>query len=258
MQLTPFLKEHPPLTLPDKLHNPPTRFATSFAYYGLVMDLQGFGVSIYLIQVIFGAVDLPAKFVCFFVINSLGRRPAQMASLLLAGICILVNAVIPKGEHGPSFSASSIDTTQLLRRKRDQFLQALTPKLLLSPSFLSRADNCPYLPCCAGEGLSGCLLQLHLPVHRGAVPHNDPVSGSLVGEEYGERYSLAHIKVRPLSTVQYPTLISARHVGAIHYIFHGLTNPGVAAHPLLTLQEDLKRSRHWSKVGNQRGASQRQ
>ncbi|KAM5224689.1 solute carrier family 22 member 6 [Hipposideros larvatus] len=71
-------------------------FATSFAYYGLVMDLQGFGVSIYLIQVIFGAVDLPAKFVCLLVINSLGRRPAQMASLLLAGICILVNGVVPQ------------------------------------------------------------------------------------------------------------------------------------------------------------------
>ncbi|KAM5247491.1 solute carrier family 22 member 6 [Ctenodactylus gundi] len=71
-------------------------FATSFAYYGLVMDLQGFGVSIYLIQVIFGAVDLPAKLVCFLVINSVGRRPAQMASLLLAGICILVNGVIPQ------------------------------------------------------------------------------------------------------------------------------------------------------------------
>ncbi|KAM4846784.1 solute carrier family 22 member 6 isoform 1-T3 [Thomomys bottae] len=71
-------------------------FATSFAYYGLVMDLQGFGVSIYLIQVIFGAVDLPAKLVCFLVINSLGRRPAQMISLLLAGICILVNGVIPQ------------------------------------------------------------------------------------------------------------------------------------------------------------------
>lgn len=73
-------------------------FATSFAYYGLVMDLQGFGVSIYLIQVIFGAVDLPAKLVCFLVINSLGRRPAQAASLLLAGICILVNAVIPQDQ----------------------------------------------------------------------------------------------------------------------------------------------------------------
>ncbi|CAO2584564.1 Organic anion transporter 3 [Lemmus lemmus] len=73
-------------------------FATSFAYYGLVMDLQGFGVSIYLIQVIFGAVDLPAKFVCFLIINSLGRRPAQLASLLLAGICILVNGIIPKDQ----------------------------------------------------------------------------------------------------------------------------------------------------------------
>ncbi|XP_004383878.1 solute carrier family 22 member 6 isoform X2 [Trichechus manatus latirostris] len=73
-------------------------FATSFAYYGLVMDLQGFGVSIYLIQVIFGAVDLPAKLVCFLVINNLGRRPAQMASLLLAGICILVNGVVPQDQ----------------------------------------------------------------------------------------------------------------------------------------------------------------
>ncbi|XP_016874051.1 solute carrier family 22 member 6 isoform X1 [Homo sapiens] len=73
-------------------------FATSFAYYGLVMDLQGFGVSIYLIQVIFGAVDLPAKLVGFLVINSLGRRPAQMAALLLAGICILLNGVIPQDQ----------------------------------------------------------------------------------------------------------------------------------------------------------------
>lgn len=63
------------------------------------MDLQGFGVSIYLIQVIFGAVDLPAKLVCFLIINTLGRRPAQLASLLLAGICILVNGVIPRGKH---------------------------------------------------------------------------------------------------------------------------------------------------------------
>ncbi|XP_032138951.1 solute carrier family 22 member 6 [Sapajus apella] len=73
-------------------------FATSFAYYGLVMDLQGFGVSIYLIQVIFGAVDLPAKLVGFLVINSLGRRPAQMAALLLAGICILLNGVVPQDQ----------------------------------------------------------------------------------------------------------------------------------------------------------------
>ena len=57
------------------------------------MDLQGFGVSIYLIQVIFGAVDLPAKLVSFLVINNVGRRPAQMASLLLAGICGIAGVI---------------------------------------------------------------------------------------------------------------------------------------------------------------------
>ncbi|XP_051821284.1 solute carrier family 22 member 6-like [Antechinus flavipes] len=71
-------------------------FATSFAYYGLVMDLQYFGSNIYLTQVIFGAVDLPAKLIGFLVINYIGRRPAQMASLLLAGISILVNILVPK------------------------------------------------------------------------------------------------------------------------------------------------------------------
>ncbi|XP_072494988.1 solute carrier family 22 member 6-like [Notamacropus eugenii] len=71
-------------------------FATSFAYYGLVMDLQYFGTNIYLTQVIFGAVDLPAKLIGFLVINYFGRRPAQMASLTLAGISILVNTLVPK------------------------------------------------------------------------------------------------------------------------------------------------------------------
>ncbi|XP_044537367.1 solute carrier family 22 member 6-like [Gracilinanus agilis] len=71
-------------------------FATSFAYYGLVMDLQYFGTNIYLTQVIFGVVDLPAKLIGFLITNYIGRRPAQMASLLLAGISILVNALVPK------------------------------------------------------------------------------------------------------------------------------------------------------------------
>ncbi|XP_038621007.1 solute carrier family 22 member 6-like [Tachyglossus aculeatus] len=71
-------------------------FATSFAYYGLVMDLQNFGVSIYLVQIIFGAVDLPAKLVGFLITNYVGRRIAQMVSLLLAGVSILANVFVPK------------------------------------------------------------------------------------------------------------------------------------------------------------------
>ncbi|KYO27836.1 hypothetical protein Y1Q_0006889 [Alligator mississippiensis] len=71
-------------------------FSTSFAYYGLAMDLQKFGVSIYLIQVIFGAVDIPAKLIGFCVINFIGRRVTQATALLLAGLAILANIFVPQ------------------------------------------------------------------------------------------------------------------------------------------------------------------
>ncbi|XP_078284245.1 uncharacterized protein LOC144609622 [Rhinoraja longicauda] len=71
-------------------------FSTSFAYYGLAIDLQGFGVNIYLIQLIFGAVDLPAKVVAFLTLSLVGRRFTQSSSLILAGSTLLVNAFIPR------------------------------------------------------------------------------------------------------------------------------------------------------------------
>ncbi|KAM4617144.1 solute carrier family 22 member 6-B-like [Discoglossus pictus] len=73
-----------------------TWFSTSFAYYGLAMDLQNFGVSIYLIQVIFGVVDIPAKFFSYFVITYIGRRVLQAATLILAGVAILINIFLPQ------------------------------------------------------------------------------------------------------------------------------------------------------------------
>ncbi|XP_077089521.1 solute carrier family 22 member 6 isoform X1 [Siphateles boraxobius] len=70
-------------------------FSTSFAYYGLSMDLQKFGVSIYLIQVIFGAVDIPAKILVTISMSMLGRRPSQCGALALAGVMILINLLVP-------------------------------------------------------------------------------------------------------------------------------------------------------------------
>uniref|UniRef100_A0A670YZ61 Major facilitator superfamily (MFS) profile domain-containing protein n=1 Tax=Pseudonaja textilis TaxID=8673 RepID=A0A670YZ61_PSETE len=96
-------------------------FSTSFAYYGLAMDLQNFGVSVYLIQVIFGAVDIPAKLVAFLVISYSGRRIAQALSLILAGLSIGVSnlilrtvfAVFGKGCLGASFNCVFLYTGEL-------------------------------------------------------------------------------------------------------------------------------------------------
>uniref|UniRef100_A0AAY4AAW8 Solute carrier family 22 member 6 n=1 Tax=Denticeps clupeoides TaxID=299321 RepID=A0AAY4AAW8_9TELE len=70
-------------------------FSTSFAYYGLSMDLQKFGVDIYLIQVIFGSVDIPAKVIMTVSMSVIGRRPSQSAALIIAGVAVLVNLLVP-------------------------------------------------------------------------------------------------------------------------------------------------------------------
>ncbi|XP_068600264.1 solute carrier family 22 member 6-like [Brachionichthys hirsutus] len=71
-------------------------FGTSFAYYGLAMDLQKFGVNIYLMQLIFGVVDIPAKCVVLIVLSRLGRRVSQLSCLFLAALVIFANIFIPR------------------------------------------------------------------------------------------------------------------------------------------------------------------
>ncbi|XP_069501097.1 solute carrier family 22 member 6-A-like [Ambystoma mexicanum] len=102
-------------------------FSTSFAYYGLAMDLQNFGVSVYLIQVIFGAVDIPAKLMSTIAMSYIGRRITQAASLTLAGTAIIANIFIPyefqtlrtsmavmgKGCLASSFSCAFLFTSEL-------------------------------------------------------------------------------------------------------------------------------------------------
>ncbi|XP_068187869.1 solute carrier family 22 member 6-like [Antennarius striatus] len=102
-------------------------FSTSFAYYGLAMDLQQFGVSIYLIQLIFGGVDIFFKSLAQIVFTFLGRRTAQSSCLLLSAIIIFANIFIPrdmktlrsalaclgKGCTAASFSAAYLYTAEL-------------------------------------------------------------------------------------------------------------------------------------------------
>ncbi|XP_019352533.1 solute carrier family 22 member 6-A [Alligator mississippiensis] len=102
-------------------------FSTSFSYYGLAMDLQNFGVSIYLIQVIFGAVDFPAKVVATISMSYIGRRVTVSACLILAGLVIIANifvsrdlqtvrtalAVIGKGCLSAAFNCVFLFTTEL-------------------------------------------------------------------------------------------------------------------------------------------------
>ncbi|XP_077360531.1 solute carrier family 22 member 6 [Festucalex cinctus] len=97
-------------------------FSTSFAYYGLAMDLQKFGVSIYVMQLIFGAVDFPTKFAALGMLSFLGRRKTQALCLLMSAVVIFANIFVPKDLQairttlaclGKAFTSASFTTVYL-------------------------------------------------------------------------------------------------------------------------------------------------
>nr|KAF6439038.1 solute carrier family 22 member 8 [Molossus molossus] len=70
-------------------------FATGFSYYSLAMGVEEFGVNLYLLQIIFGGIDIPAKFITFLSMSYLGRHTTEVTILLLAGGSILALILVP-------------------------------------------------------------------------------------------------------------------------------------------------------------------
>ncbi|XP_039100616.1 solute carrier family 22 member 20-like [Hyaena hyaena] len=71
-------------------------FSNSLAYYGLAMDLQKFGLSVYLVQVLFGAIDIPAMLVATTTMIYVGRRATVASFLILAGLMVIANMFVPE------------------------------------------------------------------------------------------------------------------------------------------------------------------
>ncbi|KAM6911678.1 solute carrier family 22 member 6 isoform 2-T2 [Lycodopsis pacificus] len=139
--------------------------STSFAYYGLAMDLQKFGVDFYLIQVIFGAVDFPAKVIITVSMCIIGRRPSQCGVLIIAGITILINLLVPydkqmtrtclavlgKGCLAASFSCCYLYSGELyptiIRQNGMGWVSTMARVgAMVAPMVLLTADHIPWLP----------------------------------------------------------------------------------------------------------------
>uniref|UniRef100_A0A8B9I0I7 Solute carrier family 22 member 7 n=1 Tax=Anser brachyrhynchus TaxID=132585 RepID=A0A8B9I0I7_9AVES len=71
-------------------------FGVAFSYYGMSMKLTGFGLNMYLSQFVFGIIEIPAKMIVYVLVNRIGRRQSQAWSLILTGLCIGANIIIPK------------------------------------------------------------------------------------------------------------------------------------------------------------------
>ncbi|XP_061660440.1 solute carrier family 22 member 6 [Syngnathoides biaculeatus] len=139
--------------------------STSFAYYGLAMDLQKFGVDFYLIQVLFGAVDIPAKVIITLTMSFIGRRPSQIGALVIAGLTVLMNLMVPddqqtlrtslavlgKGCLAASFSCCFLFSGELfptIIRQNGMGWVSMMARIgaMVAPMVLLSGDFIPWLP----------------------------------------------------------------------------------------------------------------
>ncbi|XP_040906299.1 solute carrier family 22 member 7-like [Toxotes jaculatrix] len=72
-------------------------YGVASTYYGISLNISGFGLNMYLTHFIYAAIEVPAKLMVYCCLNLTGRRTCQAGTLLLTGACIAINIFIPKG-----------------------------------------------------------------------------------------------------------------------------------------------------------------
>ncbi|CAJ0945861.1 unnamed protein product [Ranitomeya imitator] len=102
-------------------------FGVAFSYYGISLDISGFGLNLFLTHFLYSLVEVPAKLSIYHLLNYLGRRRTQVLTLVMTGACIGANVVIPsalgplrttvaiigKGFSEASFTAIILYTAEL-------------------------------------------------------------------------------------------------------------------------------------------------
>lgn len=83
---------------PDPTPPAAFRFANVFVYYGLSLNISDFGMNIYLTQMIFGLVEMPARTITLFTLNR-SRKISQLAFLAVGGMACLLTIFVPAGEE---------------------------------------------------------------------------------------------------------------------------------------------------------------
>ncbi|XP_042340634.1 solute carrier family 22 member 7-like [Plectropomus leopardus] len=97
-------------------------FCVANTFYGISFNITGFGLNIYLTQFSYALIEVPAKVSVYYLLDKIGRRPTEVGTLLMAGICLGINIFIPKDMSvvrtvvavvGKGFSSASFATVVL-------------------------------------------------------------------------------------------------------------------------------------------------
>ncbi|XP_077461814.1 solute carrier family 22 member 7-like [Stigmatopora argus] len=83
-------------------------FAVACSYYGIGLNVSGYGVNIFVTQLIYGVSEIPAKLFCLFTLNKIGRRVNQSGGLLLTALCLFCNVLIPSNMAACQTAVSAV------------------------------------------------------------------------------------------------------------------------------------------------------
>ncbi|XP_010734197.1 organic cation transporter protein isoform X1 [Larimichthys crocea] len=199
-------------------------FANVLVYYGLSLNISDFGMNIYLTQMIFGLVEMPARTITLFTLNR-SRKISQLAFLAVGGTACLLTIFIPSdlsviktvlamiGKFGITASLSiiyvySAEVFPTVIRQNGIGMGSMCARTggALAPMMHLLKSISPQAPMvlCGLCPLLGSALTLLLPetANRPLPDTIEDVEGSSLSEEHGSVKPVPEISLREAERLQ--------------------------------------------------------
>uniref|UniRef100_A0AAZ1Y0Q2 Major facilitator superfamily (MFS) profile domain-containing protein n=1 Tax=Oreochromis aureus TaxID=47969 RepID=A0AAZ1Y0Q2_OREAU len=72
-------------------------FSVNLSIYSLYLDMENFGLSIFLIQLLFGVFSIPSVLLSMWLLEIFGRKILFIATLLIGGVSSILILAVPDG-----------------------------------------------------------------------------------------------------------------------------------------------------------------
>uniref|UniRef100_A0A3Q3ITD7 Major facilitator superfamily (MFS) profile domain-containing protein n=1 Tax=Monopterus albus TaxID=43700 RepID=A0A3Q3ITD7_MONAL len=69
-------------------------YGVAFTYFGISLNITGFGLNPYLTQFIFASIEMPMMIGVYLFLEKIGRKPGETGTLLLTGLCLFINMFV--------------------------------------------------------------------------------------------------------------------------------------------------------------------